>query len=101
MIAGGQATITRYTPHCVGWARAVASLWGHADDHDLDEPVRLTEEAPVRLRYGDYERRIVTDRKLTLKTVRTGTHVAIRFYFKPGKFFETEIEGVRSIGFSA
>jgi hypothetical protein len=96
-----QVIITHYTPHCIGWVLAVASLWGNADDHILDEPVRLTEEALVRIRYGDYERRIVADRKLTMKTIRTGTHVAMRFYFKSGKFFETEIDGIWSIGLNA
>jgi hypothetical protein len=98
MIAEGQATITRYTPHCVGWARAVASLWGHADDHDLDEPVRLTEEVPVRLRYSEG---IVIDRKLTLKTLRAGHHAAMRFYFKGDKWIEIEIRGVHSIDATA
>jgi hypothetical protein len=92
------AIITRYTPHCIGWACATASFWGMANDHDLDEPVRLTEEAPVRLRYGDG---ITIDRKLTLKTLRSGHHAAMRFYFKNGKFLEIEIGGVHSIDATA
>lgn len=102
MIAGGRvfedATITRYTPHCTGWVRATASFWGMAADHDLDEPVRLTEEVPVRLRWAEC---IVIDRKLTLKTIRTGHHAAMRFYFRNGKFLEIEIGGVRSIDATA
>ena len=102
MIAGGRAfetLVTRYVPHCIGWVRATASLWGMADDHDLDEPVRLTDEVPARLRYKD-DHGIAVDCKLTMRTIRTGHHVAMRFYFKNGTFFETEIDGVRSIGFN-
>jgi hypothetical protein len=94
-----EAVITRYAPHCIGWARATASLWGVADDHDLDEPVILTNEVPVRVRYdASGTRYLVRDRALTLKTIRAGHHAALRLYFKDGKFFETEIIGVQEIG---
>jgi hypothetical protein len=104
MLAGGRAfesvIITRPDPHCIGWACATASLWGMADGHDLDEPVILTDMVPVRLRYeieGE-NIRIVADRTLTMKTIRAGHHAALRFYFKNGSFFETDIPGARSIG---
>jgi len=104
MLAYGRAfenvIITRHTPHCIGWALATASLWGVADDHDLDEPIILTEMVPVRLRYEieGANSHIVADRTLTMKTIRAGHHAALRFYFKNGSFFETEVPGVRSIG---
>ena len=106
MIAGGRAfedaIITRHTPHCISWVRATASFWGMAADHDLDEPVRLTEEAPVRLRFIDFVGgEIIFDRKLILKTLRSGHHAAMRFYFKNNKFLEFEIGGVRSIDATA
>ena len=93
--------ITGHDPHCIGWACAMASLWGHDDSHDLDEAVRLTDELPVRLRYKDWDGFIVTDRELTLKTIRRGTHVGLRFYFKNGKYWETPVEGVYAIGHGA
>lgn len=93
-----RTAVTQHNPHCIGWVRATASLWGHDARHDLDEPVRLTEEVPVRLRYKDWEGSIVADRALTLKTIRAGTHIALRFVFKSGKFFETEVSGVHAIG---
>ena len=97
--AARDALITRYNPHCIGWACATASLWGIARDHDLDEPVILTDMVPVRLRYENEH--IITDRALTLKTVRAGHHAAMRFYFKNGRFWETEIVNLHSIGLDA
>lgn len=91
--------ITHHDPHCIVWVHAIASLWGVADDHDLDEPVALTEAAPVRMRYkGDC---IIADRDISLKTLRAGHHAAMRFYFKSGRFLELEIPGVRAIGLGA
>lgn len=92
--------VNRPDPHCIVWARAMASVWGVARDHDLDEPVILTEMVPVRLRrvedgYGYIE----MDRKLSLKATRGGEHIAMRFYFKGGKFFETEVGNVHHINF--
>lgn len=80
-------------PHCRVWARATASLWGMASDHHLDEPVRLTDEVPVRvhLKRG---KRPVLDRDLNLKTHRSATHTALRFYFKNGSFREIDLIGV-------
>lgn len=84
-----------YNPHCVVWVNVVASLWGVADDHDLDEPVKLTDELACRLRFkGDA---IVIDRNLSWKTTRAGTHVAARFYFRDGSFREFEIPGVSCV----
>ncbi len=86
-------------PHCAVWANAKASLWGVAKDHDLDEAVRLSDEVPVRLRYRDgFYRQIIADRELSLKLTRAGTHVAIRFYFSGGTYFESDISGIYSIG---
>jgi hypothetical protein len=98
-----EVMIRRHQPHCIGWVRASASLWGMADDHDLDEPVRLTEEAPVRMRYQaqNLSTRIITDRALSLKTIRCGHHVAMRLYLKNGKFFEVELSGLSQIGHDA
>jgi hypothetical protein len=70
-----------------------------AADHDLDEPVRLTEEVPVRLRLVGGE--IILDRKLSLKVLRSGRHAAVRFYFKGDKWVEIEIGGVHSIDATA
>lgn len=91
------ATIEYRNPHCVGWVRATASLWGMASDHDLDEPVIMTNLVPVRLRYANSGRdgnSIVTDRALSLTSERAGTHIAIRFYFRNGKFIETDLIGI-------
>lgn len=96
MIHFNTALVTRHDPRCIAWVRATASLWGAADDHDLDEPVRLTEEVPVRLRYKD-GRHIVMARAVSMKTIRSGRYAAIRFYFESGKFFETEVSGVARI----
>ncbi len=93
------AIITRHEPHCIVWVRATASVWGNAPDHDLDEPVALTEAAPVRIRYvfepgrGD----LIIDRALRLKALRAGTGAAMRFTFANGTFFEMEIPGVRAV----
>lgn len=89
--------ITRENPHCIGWVRAMASLWGHVRSHGLDEPVRLTEEIPVRLRYS-HMGQIISDRALEMKTLQAGTHVALRFYFsKSSAFLEFEIPGINTI----
>lgn len=85
----------RHSPHCLVWVNVVASLWGMADDHDLDEPVKLTDEIPCRLRYRDAGAFI--DRGLSWKTTRAGTHVAARFYFRDGSFYEVEIPGVSDV----
>lgn len=85
-----ETRITMDDPHCVVWATATASLWGHANDHDLDEPVRLSEEQPVRIRPLPGGR-VLTDRPLVLKAIRAGSNGAIRFKFGGGKFFEVEI----------
>jgi hypothetical protein len=87
---------TRYNSHCVCWARATASLWGMADDHDLDEPVRLTEIENIRLRFLD-NFHIITDRAISLKTIRPGRHAALRFTFENDKFFEVMVSGVTAI----
>jgi hypothetical protein len=87
------------TQHCIGWAQAKASLWGispcAAGEGDV---VRLSEEAVVRLRYKGVRHIIITDRELILKTFRAAHFVTLRFYFKSGKFFETQIDGVKEIG---
>lgn len=87
------ATITPPHTHSIAWARATASLWGHASDHDLDEPVALTDEVPVRIRVVRDEHAVVTDRRLSLKTKRAGTHTMLRFAFGKGtnNFFEVEV----------
>lgn len=82
-------------PKCIGWAQAQASLWGHASDHDLDEPVRLSERMYLRVRWRDDE--LLLDRDLTLKTTRAGTHAALRFEFVTGKFFEVNVEGISAV----
>lgn len=84
--------IERPDPHCIAWGRATASLWGMSRDHDLDEPVRLSGEVPVRLRYNG--RHLVADREFSLKVERGATHLAIRFYFKDGSFREADLLGV-------
>lgn len=87
--------VERSEPHCIAWINAKASLWGNVKWHDLDEPMPLTDEVPVRLRFvGDL---LVTDRKLTMKTKQAGLHVALRFAFRSGEFFEVEVPGVKSI----
>ena len=80
-------------PHCVVWAQVYASLWGMASDHHLDEPVRLTDEVPVRLRlkHGKW---LMIDRDLNLKTYRSATHTALRLYFRNGSFTEIDLIGV-------
>lgn len=94
MITASSLT-TRFDPHCIVWVNVVASLWGMADDHDLDEPVKLTDELSCRLRFkGDA---VVIDRSLSWKTQRPGTHCAARFYFRNGSFQEFEIPGVREV----
>ena len=99
-VAFEDVVITHRNPHCIAWTQATASLWGMAGDHDLDEPIRLTEEVPVRLRYEDDGRdHVVTDRYLSLTTERAGTHIAIQFYFKDGKFIETDLIGVPHLSF--
>lgn len=84
------ATLASPEPHSIAWVVATASLWGHANDHDLDEPVRLSEEQPVRIRPLPGGR-VLTDRPLVLKAIRAGSNGAIRFKFGGGKFFEVEI----------
>ncbi len=93
-----RSEITRIDPHAIGWARATASLWGISKYHGLDEPVRLSNEVPVRLRYKNRRGQMITDRILDLKTFRTGTHVAMRMYFKNGTFTEIDIVGISDIG---
>lgn len=88
-----------YDPHCVAWVRATAALWGSADDHDLDEPVQLTEAVPVRVRFvphrGDF--RAVTDRNLSLDTIRSGRHAMLRLTFKARAFLEFEIQNISAV----
>lgn len=84
-------------PHSrsIGWAVAMASLWGRADHEN--EWVVLTDEVPARLRFTRDGRsgKIVTDRQLALKTIRAGTHTMLRFDFGPGRqFFEVPVDGV-------
>lgn len=89
-------SVTSHDPHCRLWAVALASFWGMSDDHDLDEPVKLTTHARVRVRYDD-NFHVVVDRQFTLKALRPGHHAAMRFYFRSGKFYETEIIGTKQI----
>lgn len=84
-----ETRITMDDPHCVVWATATASLWGHANDHDLDEPIRLTNEVPVRIR--PHRESVVTDRPLWLKTSRPGHHASLRFDLGRGRFFEVDV----------
>lgn len=98
---GLDAMVTRHNPHCLGWCLATVAVWGHDSNHDLDEPVRLTDEVPVRLRYAEWEGRIVTDRKLAMRSFRAGTHCALRFYFKNGRYFEQIVEGLYSLPLNA
>lgn len=93
------ALVTRHDPRCIGWACAYAALYGIADDNDLDEAVVLTVPEAVRLRYKPgHGREIMIDRpSLTLRTIRPGHHVTLRFYFKSGRFFETEVRGFSNI----
>jgi hypothetical protein len=85
----------RHDPRCRVWAVATASLWGIADDHDLDEPVQLTEAAPVRVGFNGL--RIITDRVLSLEVVRAGHHAMLRLYFRPDKFHEIDVSGVTAV----
>lgn len=96
MIGGVTARISGPQPHCVAWMRATASLWGNVDGHDLDEPVRLSEEHPARLRYRT-AREIVCDRALALRAERAGTSIMLRFRFRSGEFFETPILGIAGL----
>jgi hypothetical protein len=92
-----QAFIDRCEPHCTAWVQATASLWGMSSSHDLDEPVCLSDEVPVRLRWdGDVT---VADRPLSLTTTRAATHIAIRYYFKNGEFIEADLIGVPHLNF--
>jgi hypothetical protein len=85
------AVVERCNPHCFVWVKVHASLWGMSNDHDLDEPVRLSDEVPMRLRLvGHHSYR--ADRELSFLTKRAGTHLAVRFYFRDGSFHETEID---------
>lgn len=99
-----QFKITGPDPHCRLKIKANASLWGNAADHDLDEPVCLSDVVPVRLTYksngpGDFGGGdLSVGHELTFKTMRAGTHVGLRFYFSKGRFFETNIDGVSVIG---
>lgn len=88
-----------HNPHCLVWVKAVASLWGVADDHDLDEPVQLTTGAPVRVRHQvrDGALLAIMDRTLTMETLRSGRHAALRFTFSNGRFHEIEINGLGDI----
>lgn len=89
-----EVVVKRPNPHCIGWARATASLWGMSSRHDLDEPVLISDRVPVRLSYDG--RHYTTDRELTLKAEYAGfySHIAIRFYFEDGSFREAELAGV-------
>jgi hypothetical protein len=90
-VAVRNAVIESLDPHCVAWGRATASLWGMSREHDLDIPVRLSDEVPVRLRYKG--RHLVTDRDFSLKVERSASaaHAAVRFYFKDGTFREADL----------
>lgn len=91
-----RASVMRHDAHCIAWATATAAMWGVAEDHDLDEPVRLTDEVPVRIRWIEM-RGIVTDRHLSMKVTRKGRNAMLRFQTGPGKFFETELPGVGTL----
>jgi hypothetical protein len=86
----------KINPHCTVWARSRASLWGMSSNHHLDEPVRLTEEVAVRVRRAPGGK-IETDRPLSLKTIRSATHISVRFYFRPNKFLDLDLIGVPSV----
>jgi hypothetical protein len=87
--------IERAEPHCIAWINATASLWGNVKWHDLDEPMPLTNEVPVRLRYVGH--RVITDNPFTLKVTQAGHHVALRFKFKSGYFFEVDVPGISEV----
>jgi hypothetical protein len=101
MIKINEAAISVFAPdpHCIVWVRCQASIWGHAEDHDLDEPVPLTDEVPLRLRYKDA--RIIGDRQISMKVRRSGTNTLLRCRFKDGSFIEVETNGVTIIPASA
>jgi hypothetical protein len=89
------AIIERPDPHCVAWACASASLWGMSPDHDLDEPVRLSDYVPVRVRL--IGRKVLVDRELSLRATRTGTALAVRLSFKDGSFKEADLVDVNGL----
>lgn len=86
----------QFNPHCIGWVRATAALWGVAADHGLDEPVQLTEAVPVRVR-TDERLRVVADRSLSLDTIRAGRNAMLRLTFKPKHFMEFEIQNISAV----
>ena len=96
-IALKDAFVERCDTHCIGWAQATASLWGMASDHCLDEPVRLSDHRPVRVRLD--ERHVIADRAITLKALRAATHIALRIYFKDGSFHEIDLIGVPHLNY--
>ena len=79
------ALVGLHEPHCIAWAQAEASLWGINKDHDLDEPIRLSETIPCRLRYANHHGLIVIDRSLAWRDLKCGRDVQVRFYFKSGR----------------
>ena len=88
-------TIEKPDPHCIGWVRASAALYGMSRDHDLDEPVLLSEPVFCRVRLGEMS--VIADREIVLKAWCTGHHVALRFTFKDGSFYEVESGEISSI----
>jgi hypothetical protein len=93
-----ETKITAPDPHCIGWVKAHASLWGNVKWHELDEPMELSNRVPVRLRYRENE--IVLDRELTFKAAIAGTHVAVRFYFEnetSHRYIEVYMDGVHGL----
>jgi len=90
-------SIVNPNQHCIAWAKVTASLWGMANDHDLDEPVQLTDVINIRVRLTDGPG-IVADRNITFITQRPGTHVMLRLYFKNGRFEELPLEGASYLG---
>jgi hypothetical protein len=90
------ASVVKHEAHCIAWATATAAMWGIAEDHDLDEPVRLTKEVPVRIRWVD-ARRVIIDRAMSLHVTRTGRNAMLRLTSSNGKFFETEVRHVAII----
>ena len=74
--------VERCDPHCIAWIRATASLWGMSSEHDLDEPVQLSDEMPLRVRWatvGD-SLEIIPDRDVSLKATRNGTPLGVETF---------------------
>ena len=89
--------VERCDPHCIAWIRATASLWGMSSEHDLDEPVQLSDEMPLRVRWatvGD-SLEIIPDRDVSLKATRNGTHSAFRINVRGRMLVEIEIRPPR------